>query len=163
MYNSRYMERLITNVAQLDQVLHGVANGITIQDPAHKLVFVNRAAARMMNCKSPAEAVKKGGAAILEGFKFYNEHGRPIRLQDLPGRRALAGVEEPEMIVGYTSTKHEGIRWTSIKAMPVFGENGQVSLAVNVLQDMTQLKETERQLREANARITRLLEKALQL
>lgn len=55
------MKRLTASVSRLTQVLHGIANGITVQDPDGRLVFVNRAAARMMNCATPEEAVAKGG------------------------------------------------------------------------------------------------------
>jgi hypothetical protein len=83
--------------------------------------------------------MERGGAGIVEGFKFYDDRGRRLNLADLPGRQALAGVEEPEVIVSYTSDKdkHQSRRWTAIKAMPVF-DAGSVRLAVNVLNDVTQ-------------------------
>lgn len=155
------MKQLLTSLTQLNQVLHGVANGITVQDATGKLVFVNQAAARMMNCASPEAAVEKGGAGILKGFKFYDEHMRPITPADFPGRHALQGVREPEMLIAYTTDDKASLHWTIVKAMPVLDEHGQVTLAVNVLQDVTHLKETETRLKEANARITKLLEQAL--
>jgi two-component system, sporulation sensor kinase A len=155
------MKRLIRNVEQLNQVLHAIANGVTVQDTSGKLIFVNQAAARMMNCVSPEEALEKGGLAIVRGFKFYDENGRAIGLSELPGRQALQGVEEPEMIVGYAPDDKSEMRWTSLKAMPVFDDQGKVMLAVNVMQDITRLKAAERQLKEANDRVTRLLEKTL--
>src|SRR5262249_42551186 len=125
------------------------------------LVFVNQAAARMMHCASPEEAIQKGGAGILAGFDFRDETGRPVKVADLPGRRALQGVEEPEMIVSYTSRQHQDVRWTVIKAMPVFNAAGHVMVSVSVLQDITDLKLAEQRLKAANDRITRLLEQTL--
>jgi PAS domain S-box-containing protein len=155
------MKRLINNVEQLSQVLNSIANGITVQDPSGKLVFVNEMAARMMNCDSPEEALEKGGAEIVKEFKYFNEQDQPVSVADLPGRLALSGVDEPEMIVGFTSKKHPEMRWTSIKAMPIFDADGKVMLAVNVLQDVTRLKQAERELKEANERITGLMEEVL--
>lgn len=157
------MQRLISDIDQLNQILHGIAHGITVQDPSGKLVFVNRVAARMMNCAGPEDALRKGGAKIIEGFKFYDEQGRAIPVAQLPGRQALQGVEEPEMIVGYAAPHYEGMRWTSLKAMPVVDTEGKVILSVNVMQDITKLKETERQLKAANDRITKLLEQTLRV
>jgi PAS domain-containing protein len=157
------MKRLLKSTALLEQVLHGVANGLTIQDPSGELVFVNEAAARMMNCRSPEEAVRKGGLAIAQEFTYYDTSGKPLKVTDLPGRLALSGKAEPEMTVGYTSAAHPKMRWTTIKSMPIIDDDGQVILAVNVLQDVTTLKEDEIRLKEANDRITKLLEQTLKV
>ena len=140
-----------------------MANGLTVQDPSGRLVFVNAAAARMMNCRTPEEAVEKGGLAIASEFTYYDASGKRLKTTDLPGRLALSGHDEPEITVGYTSLAHPRMRWTTIKAMPIFDEDHQVILAVNVLQDVTQLKESEIRLKKANERITKLLEQTLRV
>jgi PAS domain S-box-containing protein len=157
------MKRLLSSVEQLQQVLHGIANGITVQDPSGKVIFVNQAAARMMNCQTPEEALEKGGAALLATFDFFDESGRPVKLADLPGRRALKGAEEPEMVISYTPRGGSERRWTAIKAMPIKDATGAVILAVNVMQDITALKRVEHELKDANERITKLLENALRV
>jgi hypothetical protein len=48
------MKRLVSEVEQLHQILHGIANGITVQDTSGKLVFVNRAASNSTpKCNTP--------------------------------------------------------------------------------------------------------------
>jgi PAS domain-containing protein len=156
------MKRLIANVERLTQVLNAVANGITVQDHEGKLVFVNESAARMMHCSSSEEALAKGGMAILEEFDFFDLHGRPLDPKHLPGRQALQGVPEPSVIVGYLwRGKPDSLRWTTIKALPITDEEGKVLLSVNVLEDVTEQMRVERQLKEANARVTKLLEQTL--
>jgi PAS domain-containing protein len=155
------MKPLITNHDEFDQILHCMGNGITVQDPTGKLVFVNKAAAAMMDCESPEAAIKLGGAAIFKRYTLFDEQGKTIGLADLPGRLALQGHEEPEIVVGFRLVGGTDTRWTTIKAMPVLDDAGKVAMAVNVLQDITSLKETEHRLREANERITNLLEQAL--
>lgn len=157
------MKRLLKSTALLEHVLHAVANGITIQDPLGNLVFVNVAAAQTMNCRTPQEAVAKGGLAIVKGFTFYDIKGNPVRVTDLPGRLTLTGVPEPEMVIAYTANGDSKIHWTSIKAMPIIDDTGKVILAVNVLQDITTLKENERDLKKANSRVTKLLEQTLKV
>jgi PAS domain-containing protein len=154
------MKRLLHSVETLQQVLHGVANGITVQDPSGKLVFVNEAAARMMDCDSPEGALAKGGQEIIADYTFFDEQGKPFDTMRLPGRLALQGIAEPEIIVSFYSQKDPRRRWATIKALPVL-ENGQVILSVSVIQDITQLKETEARLKEANDRVTKLLSDAL--
>ncbi len=155
------MKKLLSNPQSFDQVLNCLAHGVTIQDPYGKLIYANKVAAKMMNCKSPSEAVARGGASIINDFHLFDEHGKELNLADLPGRQALQGAEEPEMIVGFKLHGSDKVRWTVIKASPVFDENGTLTHAVNVLQDVTALKETEIRLRDANERITDLLEQAL--
>jgi len=156
------LKRLIASVDRLTQVLNAVANGITVQDHEGKLVFVNESAARMMHCSSSEEALAKGGMAILKEFVFFDVHGRPLDPKQLPGRRALQGEPEPSVIVGYSwKGKPNSLRWTAIKALPIKDEAGKVLLSVNVLEDVTDQKRVERQLKEANARVTKLLEQTL--
>ena len=158
----RCMKRLTTSPDRIIQVLNAVANGITVQEPGGRLVFVNPSAARMMDCRTPEEAIELGGVGIMAKFKFYNTHGIEISAQDLPGRKALRGVPEPRMTVSFSPRSHpDEIRWTTIKALPVKDEEGNVVLSVNVLEDITAQKRVERQLKEANARITNLLEQTL--
>jgi PAS domain-containing protein len=156
------MQRLTASVDRLTQVLNAVANGITVQDTTGKLIFVNESAARLMDCTSPAEAIAKGGSSITKDYDLFDEQGRKLTIAELPGRQALRGVPEPTMVVKYSprdSTKP--VRWTAIKALPVKDDAGKVVLSVNVLEDITAQKNAELQLKDANARITKLLEKTL--
>lgn len=156
------MNDLISTPAQFEQILHSLANGVTIQDAQGKLLFVNKTAATMMDCASPEEAVVKGGADIVARFNLFDDHNQPLGLADLPGRQALKGGDEPAKIVGFQPVGGGEVRWTSIKAQAVLDKDGKVSLAVNVLQDITELKNTELRLREANDRVTELLAQALE-
>lgn len=67
------------------------------------------------------------------------------------------------MTLSYTSRSDNTTHWVTVKAVPIFDHLHNVILAVNVMQDITQLKETERRLKEANDRITKLLEQAMRL
>lgn len=156
------MNRLTSDAGHLTQVLDAVANGITIQDTSGRLVFVNQAAARMMGFASGDDAIAKGGAGILAEFEYYDEHGRPMKPDEFPGRLALQGQAEPKKIVGHRRRgSHKTLSWTAVKALPVKDEAGHVVLSVNVLEDITAQKYVESQLKEANARITKLLEQTL--
>jgi two-component system, sporulation sensor kinase A len=154
---------LTANAQQLVQIMHAIADGITVQNASGQLVFVNQAAATLMGFKTPDEVLKLGGQAIAATFKIFDEQGQPLSLQALPGRRVLQGIDEPEIVVGFTSKNHPTIRWAAIKALPIINSAGTVELAVNVIQDITHLKQTEFDLREANERVTKLLEQTLEV
>jgi PAS domain S-box-containing protein len=155
------MKRLLSNTNRLVQVLNAIGNGVIVQDTAGHLIFVNLAAARMMHCVSPEDAIQKGPAAIVAEFELRAESGQPLAPETLPGRRALAGEVEPGVIIGFRHKAGDTWRWTSLKASPVLDEEGEVILAVSVLEDVTAVKEAEMRLRDANDRITKLLAKAL--
>jgi len=157
------MKRLVGDVNLLKQILDAVASGITVQDPDGKLVYVNPAATRFLNCDTPEEALALGSEAIVKQFHFFDENGRPLSVKDLPGRRALKGEVEAAKIIGSTSAKTRGTLWSSVKALPVKDASGQVILAVNVFEDITASKESEAKLRDANQRITDLLAKTLKV
>ena len=62
---------------------------------------------------------------------------------DLPGRRALMGEEPEPMIVQFRERGGRETRWSRIKARPVREADGTVRLAINVIEDITELKQAE--------------------
>jgi PAS domain-containing protein len=156
------VKRLTQSVENLVKVLNAVATGIIVQEPSGKIVFVNDAAARIMHLESPTQAVKIGGPGIFADFDYFDEHGAPLSLTDLPGRKAFEGIDEPEALIGYSRHKStKRIRWTKVKALPIKDDQGKTILSVTVMEDITDLKSTERRLKDANSRITKLLEQTL--
>lgn len=156
------MRRLVASISNVTKVLNAVASGIVIQDPEGNLVFVNDTAAHIFLCESPEEAIRKGAKAIADEFDYFDEHGNKMKLDQVPGRQALLGVDEPKRLIGYS--KHKGtkkVRWTSVRALPIKDDAGNTILAVTVMEDISDLKSTERRLKDANSRVTKLLEQTL--
>ena len=72
-----------------------------------------------------------------------NEDGTPLRIDQLPGRQALAG-ENPEPLLVRARSKATGEeRWRVTKATAVLGRDGKPRLAVNVIEDVTEAKRAE--------------------
>ena len=73
-----------------------------------------------------------------------DDEGEPIAFAHLPGRRALLGERPEPMTVRY---RHHGSmedRWSRVQSKPVFDEDGNVRLAINVIEDITEIKRTEK-------------------
>lgn len=156
------MRRFVASISNVTRVLNAVASGIVIQDPDGKLVFVNEAAAHIFLCESPEDAMRKGAKAIAEEFDYFDEHGNKMDWDKVPGRQALLGIDEPKRLIGYSKHKDtKKIRWTSVRALPIKDDSGKIILAVTVMEDISDLKSTERRLKDANARVTKLLEQTL--
>ena len=71
------------------------------------------------------------------------EDGGAIPLDELPGRRALAGERPPPLTVRYRHQTSAEDRWSRIQSTPVFDEEGRVRLAINVIEDITDIKRAE--------------------
>jgi PAS domain S-box-containing protein len=124
-------------------ILDHVGDGVTVQDPSGRLVYVNASAARSLGFASAAEVLATPLPDVLSRFAFFDEKGQPFPLERLPGRRALAGEEEPSVTVRYRVLATGEERWSIIRASPVFDSAGNVLFAVNAWQDVTVQKRSE--------------------
>ncbi|MFL5781779.1 MAG: SpoIIE family protein phosphatase, partial [Thermoleophilaceae bacterium] len=127
---------------ELQAILDGVADAITVQRPDGQLVYANEAAVRSLGFGSMEELMSTPVAAIVEHFEFSDENGEPVALERLPGRLALAGEREPEPIMVRLRARGEKReRWVRVKATAILGDDGRPTAAINVLEDVTEVQE----------------------
>ena len=86
-------KELRASMDQLEAVLRGVAEGIIAQDPTGKMIYANETAARLIGFSSVQEMVTSSPAEVLARYEILGENGFPLRVDGLPGRRALVGEE----------------------------------------------------------------------
>jgi PAS domain S-box-containing protein len=146
---------------QLEIILEHVADGITMQDTNHQLVYLNPAAAKILGFSLPEAALAAGQEAIMSNFEIFDERKRPLALSYLPNRQALMGEAAPSRIIGYRSSADQPLRWSSVRSSPIYDRNKQIEFVVTVFQDITAIKNAELRLKDANRRITKLLENIL--
>jgi PAS domain S-box-containing protein len=127
----------------LKAILEGVADAVTAQSPAGGLVYVNAAAVRLLGFASADEMLAASPRELVGRFEFSAEDGAPVPLDQLPGRRALAGEHPPPLTVRYHHWKSAEERWSRIQSTPVFDSDGVVRLAINVIEDITDIKRAE--------------------
>jgi PAS domain S-box-containing protein len=140
-------EELRASRDQLEAVLRGAAEGITAQDPTGKVIYANEAAARLTGFSSVEDMSKSSPAEVLARYEILDEEGYPFPVDRLPGRRALSGEEGVEEIICLRILSTGEERWTVVKAMPIFGEQGSVLMAVNILRDVTENRRAKESLR----------------
>jgi serine phosphatase RsbU (regulator of sigma subunit)/PAS domain-containing protein len=129
--------------AQLEAMLRGVADAVTAQAPDGRLIYANEAAVKTLGFESREALQAAPSADVLGRFDIFDEAGRPFPLGELPGRRALQGEEAPEAIVRFRVRATGEERWAAIKANPIRDGAGQVSMAMNVIEDITAHKRAE--------------------
>jgi serine phosphatase RsbU (regulator of sigma subunit)/PAS domain-containing protein len=141
--NARLFAELSATERQLEAVLGNLAEAVTVQAPDHALIYVNEAAARLLECESPEEVLATPMPAILERFVALDEDGRLFDFASLPGREALAG-NTPEPVLMRSISKATGEdRWMLVKSTPVRDADGAVVMAVNIMEDVSDARRAE--------------------
>ncbi len=141
--NAGLYSELETIEAQLTVALSTLAEAVTVQRTEGALIYANEAAARMLGFDSPQELLATPVEELVARFDTTREDGSPLRMEDLPGRRVLAG-EEPVPLVTRVIDKATGEeRWRMTKASAVRDRDGDVTLVVNVIEDITDVKRAE--------------------
>ena len=127
----------------LKAIVEGVADAVTAQAPDGRLVYANDAAVRLLGFADAEELLAAPPTEIRDRFEMLDEDGRDIPLERLPGRRALAGERPPPLTVRYRRHGDVEVRWSRVQSTPVFDEQGEVRLAINVIEDITDIKRAE--------------------
>jgi PAS domain S-box-containing protein len=128
---------------ELQTMLGGVADAVTAQDATGRVVYANPAALAQLGYDSVEAIAAAPVDELRERFEFSDDAGRPVPVERLPGRQALMG-ETPEPIVLRHRVAPDGeLRWARVQATPVLDEVGTVRMAINVIEDVTEIKRAE--------------------
>jgi PAS domain S-box-containing protein len=129
--------------AQLEAILQGVADAVTAQGPDGKLLFANDAAVRTLGFASTDELLSAPIGTIMDRYDVLDEDGTPFPLEALPGRRALLGEDAPEAVVRFRVRDTGEESWSAVKATPIRDADGNVTMAINVIEDISAHKRAE--------------------
>ena len=120
-----------------------MADAVTAQGPDGKLLFANEAAVRTLGFASTEELLNAPTATIMDRYDILDEDARPFPLEALPGRRALTGEDAPEAIVRFRVRATGEENWSAVKATPIRDADGRVTMAINVIEDISAHKRGE--------------------
>jgi PAS domain S-box-containing protein len=132
---------------QLQAILDGVADAVTAQGPDGRVVYANDAAARQLGRGSASDLMDEGVERFMRRYELYDEAGQPFPVEDLPGRRALRGEDPGPTLLRYRDTETGDDMWALIKATAIRDADGLAILAINVIENVTEQREREQQLR----------------
>ena len=76
-------------------------------------------------------------------FEVFDEDGRPFPAEGFPGRLALAGENPADVLVRFRVVATGEERWSVVKATPIVDADGEVLMAINVFEDVTEQRESE--------------------
>jgi PAS domain S-box-containing protein len=130
---------------QLAVILQGITEGITVQDQAGNLVYANQRAAELLGFAHEKDLLNSSISEVTKKFAILKEDGNSFPAEQLPGHKALAGEGESASVIRFRVLATGEERWSFVKATPIYNQSGDVDLAINIFQDITDLKRTEQQ------------------
>lgn len=141
--NARLYGELERARDELEAILAGVADAVTVQAPDGRLTYANAAAAELLGFPDVAALRAAAPGEIAARFEMLDVDGHPFPLDRLPGRRALAGEEPEPVTLRYVVPETGERRWSRVKSAPLRDAAGNVTQAINVIEDITDLKQAE--------------------
>jgi PAS domain S-box-containing protein len=150
-------ERFRSLSRELDLILEGVVDGITVQDRSGRLLFANTAAARAIGLGSREELMNLGMGEMLKHFEMLDEHGNLFPPHNLPGRRVLAGEQQATALLHIRDKRSGKEWWSSIRSNGVKGADGLTDMAINIWHDVSlerRREEQERYLASSSATLS---------
>ena len=129
--------------SQLTTALDTLAEAVTIQDEHGRLVYANDAAGAAFGFASGTELIQTLPTNVASAYESFHEDGSPLRLEELPGRRALEGLKPTPLLVRAIERRTGDERWRLIKATAIEARADAPRLAVNVIEDVTEVKRAE--------------------
>ncbi|MEA2424376.1 MAG: hypothetical protein QOH13_786 [Thermoleophilaceae bacterium] len=141
--NAGLSQELVTVEQQLEAILANLGEAVTVQDRSGGLVFANQAAADLLGAENVSELLATPPLELAERFISYNADGTPLQYEQLPGRHVLEGREAEPLVLRTIDRKTGDERWRVTKSNAVLDAAGEVVLAVNVIEDITESKRAE--------------------
>jgi PAS domain S-box-containing protein len=128
---------------RLEATLTNLAEAVLVREAGGPLVFANPVAARLLGLSSADEVVSATPEQLMSLYDVFDEQGRKLSLADLPSAHAARGEPAKPLLVRNVVRSTGEQRWLLHKATPVFDADGQLSLIVSVIEDLTEVKRAE--------------------
>jgi PAS domain S-box-containing protein len=140
--NVRLLNELGQTRERLDRVLGALAEAVTVHDAQGQTIYANDAACELLGVRVDPAAPAEAGS-LARGFIITHEDGTPVRVEEFPGRRLMAGEADPPPMLTRSVRRDTGREyWLLTKATLLHDADG-APLAVNVIEDVTDAKEAE--------------------
>jgi GAF domain-containing protein len=142
--NAVLSAELSTAEQQLNVILGAVGAAVTVRDRHGRMVYANQAAADLLKLPDPDAVLAHAPGGLMARFDVYTEDGEPVDITGLAGTRLLLGETSPEAMVVRNVVKATGEeRWLLNTATAVTGPDGDILMAVNLIEDITETKRNE--------------------
>jgi PAS domain S-box-containing protein len=142
--NTQLISELRRTRERLERILGVLAEAVTVHDERGKLVYANAAAVTLLGAESVEELLAAEPGELAGRFVITREDGTPVQESDLPGQRLLAGEDAPTLLTRSVVRETGRVYWLLTKATRLDDAG---TLAVNIIEDVTEAKTAERRQR----------------
>jgi signal transduction histidine kinase/putative methionine-R-sulfoxide reductase with GAF domain len=120
-----------------ETVLGSLHEGILVVSAAGEWLYANDEAARLTGYPSADALMRSPKGEAATRFQIFDVEGEPLTVDQLPGRRALAGEEAGPLLVRFRTGPDEPDRVSEVRAVPVRDTQGAVSYAITFFREVT--------------------------
>jgi PAS domain S-box-containing protein len=143
--NARLFSDLRRVEQRLEAILVNLAEAITVVDEHGQTVFANQAAADLLGVDDPGALTSASPGTVMPRFLVLDEQGDELDLESMPGRRLFAGESARPLLVRNIVRATGEERWLIVRSSPIADpDTGRVLYAVNVFENITEVKRAER-------------------
>ena len=142
--NTQLISELRRTRRRLERILGSLAEAVTVHDERGKLVYATPAAATLLGAQSVDELLAAEPGELAAHFIITREDGTPVRESDFPGQRVVAGEDAPTLLTRSVE-RHTGREYWLLTKATLLDDGG--TLAVNIIEDVTETKTAERRQR----------------
>ncbi|MET0771036.1 MAG: SpoIIE family protein phosphatase [Solirubrobacteraceae bacterium] len=129
--------RLVLAERQLEALVAGMDDAVTVRDDSGRLLLGNDAAVRLLGASSQEELLGTSLADLWKRFALYAPDGRPIGSDGLSWMRALGDERPAPMLMRRVDLATGAQQWLLSKATVLHGGDGRPHLVMNVTEDVT--------------------------
>ena len=141
--NVQLLDELTRTRERLDRILGSLAEAVTVHDRNGQTIYANDAARELLGVTVEGDELPAKPGSLASRFIITHEDGTPVRVEEFPGRRLMAGETDPPPMLTRSVRRDTGREyWLLTKATLLRDEDG-APLAVNVIEDVSEAKEAE--------------------
>jgi GAF domain-containing protein/anti-sigma regulatory factor (Ser/Thr protein kinase) len=142
--NAGLSEELLDAERRFQAIVDGMVDGVTVRAADGHLVYSNDAALAVLRMGSHEQLRGMRSGETMALFDVFDEDGRPVTLDQLPGARAWALDEDPEPMLVRNVVRATGEqRWLLSKAIAIRYPDGRPQYVVNFTEDVSAVKRAE--------------------
>jgi PAS domain S-box-containing protein len=147
---------------KLSSVLEHMSEGVMLIDAKGNAFYQNPASLRIHGLESSGTGFIKNQDLPIN-WKGWDEQGRALGLDEWPISRVTRGerVQNQVLRARRCETNHEF--FASYNGSPIYDDNGKVALSFITIQDITERRQAEREVRESEERFRTLANSSPQL